>query len=211
MTVASDRKTVELQAVVIALDDRFLCRRLSERRVKVRFELVVIPQKEQTALSTRVRRFEDGRQTDRLEGGLRFVKRPNRSKLRLRDTQLGELAAHRDLVRHQVGGLAPDPGQAEVFGNRGDDRNGAIGGDRENAVDRVTPSNLCDRRHVSEVDDLRDVGDSEPGSVRVAVDGDDAQFELARTFDRMLLVASRADEQHRFHRGDATGPAQPTV
>ena len=99
---------------------------------------------------------------------------PHGSELRLRDPRLGEPPAHRNLVRHQVRGLAADPREAEFLGHGGDHGDGAIGGNGEHAVDRVPPADLRHAGDVGEVDDLRDVGNCEPRCVRVPVHGDDA-------------------------------------
>ena len=71
-----------------------------------------------------------------------------------------------------------------------------------------TPSTRCsrptsiDRLDVREVDDLALVRRGEPGSVRVPVDRDDAEPQLARALDRPALVPPRADEEDRsLHRG----------
>ena len=44
-----------------------------------------------------------------------------------------------------------------------------------------------------------DVGEGEPGRIRVAVDRDDAEAALARLGDRAALVAPRADEEDARH------------
>ena len=127
------------------------------------------------------------------------MQRAHRGELRLRDAVLGEPPAHRDLVRHQVRGLPADPGQAEILGDGRHDRDGPVGRDGEDAVDAVAAPDRGYRRGVGEVDDLADVGDPEPRCVRVAVDGDDANAELARALDRATLVPACADEQDGLH------------
>ena len=111
---------------------------------------------------------------------------------------LREPPPHRDLVRHQVRGLGADARQAERLGDGRDDGYGAVGGDRQDAVDLVAPPDLRHRFDVGEVDDLADVRDREPRRLGVAVDGDDAKPELARAHDRPPLVPARADHQERF-------------
>ena len=90
--------------------------------------------------------------------------------------------------------LCADPRQPELLRYRGDHRHRAVGGDGENAVDRMTPPDLGDRRDVHEVDDLEEIGLPKSQSLRVAVDRDHAQAELTRPPDRAPLVPARADE-----------------
>ena len=94
-------------------------------------------------------------------------------------------------------GLDPDPRQAERLGHGGHDRDGAIRGHRQHAVDLVPPGGVGDRLDVGEVDDLALVGRGKARRFRVAVDGDDAQPELARALDRTPLVPPRTDHEDR--------------
>ena len=109
---------------------------IDERLVQVRLDVVERLDAEDAALPARV-------------GGLqhRRERRPRRARGAARDSVrsaakrgcgtpgVGEPAPHRDLVRHQVRRLDADPGQAERLGDRGDDRDGAVGRDRQHAVD----------------------------------------------------------------------------
>ena len=80
-----------------------------------------------------------------------------RGEARLRHARVGEPRAHRDLVRHQVRRLDADPGQPARLGDRGDDRDGAVGADGQHAVELEPRRRLEHRGRVGEVDDLRDV------------------------------------------------------
>ena len=133
-------------------------------------------------------------------GGAHLGLPAERRELRLRHAALGELAPHRDLVRRQVRRLGADPGQAEQLCDARDDRDGAVGGHRHDAVDRVLPADLGDGLGVGEVDRLARVGDREPGRVGVPVDRDDAPAELLHALDRPPLVPAGADEENRLHR-----------
>ena len=112
---------------------------------------------------------------------------------------LGERPPHRDLVRHQVRRLRPDPRQPARLGDCGHDGHGAVGRHRQHAVERLALDRLEHRLDVREVDDEAAVGIAEPERVRVAVDGQHAQPELLRPQDRVPLVASRADEEDGLH------------
>ncbi len=105
------------------------------------------------------------------------------------------------LLRIRWATLGADRRQAEALGHRRDDRHGAVGRDRQRAVDRVAPGHLGDRVDVGEVDRLGDVGDLKPERVGVAVDGDDADALLARLQDRAPLMAPGADEEDGLHTG----------
>ena len=99
-----------------------------------------------------------------------------RGEARLRHARVGEPPPHRDLVRHQVRRLDADPRQPARLGDRGDDRHGAVGADREHAVEaEPLPSPSSTAADVGEVDDLGDVGLREPERVGVAVDRGDAR------------------------------------
>ena len=82
---------------------------------------------------------------------------------RLRNARLGERAAHLELVGHAVRGVDPDSREPELVRHRGHDRHGAVGRDRQHAVDPMSPSDLGDGGDVGEVDDL---GDSAPRPAR---------------------------------------------
>ena len=98
-----------------------------------------------------------------------------------------------------MGGLDPDPGQAQRLGDGSDDRHRPVGRDGQHSVDAVASSDLRDRSDVGEVDRLAGVRDGESRRVRVPVDGHDAEAELLRAQDGAALVASRAHEENRLH------------
>ena len=95
--------------------------------------------------------------------------------------------------------LGADPGQPELLGHGGDERNGAVGGDGEHALDVVSPRHVGHRADVREVDRLAGVRDLEPQRLGVPVDGDDTKPELLRAEDRTALVAPGADEEDGGH------------
>jgi hypothetical protein len=192
-----DHEAVQLEAFVVALENRLFRGRLGERRVQVGVEVVPRLDPEDAALAAGVGRLHHGGKPNRVERGVGLVDRPNGRVAGLRHACIGEPRSHRDLVGHQVRRLGADPGQAETLGDRRDDGNGAVGGDGQDAVDGVAAPGLCDGVHVREVDDLADVGLAKPQRVRVPVDADDAQPELTSLPDRPLLVAARADEENR--------------
>ena len=165
--------------------------------MQVSIEVVARLDPEDAALAAGVGRLHHGGKPDRVERGVRLVNRPNGCVARLRHACIGEPRPHRDLVGHQVGRLGADPGQAEALGDRRHDGNGAVGRDGQDSVDGVAAPGFCDGVHVREVDDLTDVGLAEPERLRVTVDGDDAQPQVARVPDRALLVPARADEENR--------------
>ena len=151
------------------------------------------------ALAAGVGGLEHGRQPDLGQGVARGLQRLHGGPRRLRHAGLGEGPPHQRLVRHALGGRRADARQPEGLGDRRDDRDGAIGRDRQHAVHPVTLRGGDHALEVAEVDRLRDVGLLQPERVGVAVDADDAQAELARALDRAALVPSRADEEHRAH------------
>ena len=102
-------------------------------------------------------------------------------------------------MREEVGRLGADPGQSELLGDGGDDGHGAVGRDREHAVDADAPRDLDHLVGVGEVDDLGDVGRRESRCVGVPVDCRDPQSPGARLLDRATLVAPGADEEHGLH------------
>ncbi len=140
------------------------------------------------------------------QGGAGLVHRPERGEARLGDACLGEPAAHRDLVRHQVRDAGADRGEPEPLGHGRDDGHGPVGADRERAVDLVALSHLLHRGDVGEVHDLGHVGRLEPERVRVPVDADDAEAELLRPLDRAPLVPARTDEEDRPRHGGGCYP-----
>jgi hypothetical protein len=201
LAAAGEREAVQLEPLVEALDDRLLGARFGERHVQVREQVVLRLDQEQPALAAGVGRLEDCGQADRLERRPRVGDAADRREARLRHACLGEPPPHRDLVRHQVGGLGADARQAQRLGDGGHDRDGAIGRDRQDAVDGVPAADLGDRLDVAEIDHLWHVGLGEPERVGVPVDGDDAQPELARALDRAALVPAGADEEDRPRHG----------
>ena len=134
---------------------------------------------EEPALAGRVRRLEHGGKPDRSCGGTCLLQGPDGGEARLRDAGVGELPPHRDLVRHQVCGLGPDPRQVERLGDGSDDRYRTIGRVRQHPVDAVPTPGLDDGRDVEDVHDLAGVGDREPRCVGVPVDRDDSHAQLA--------------------------------
>ena len=108
--------------------------------------------------------------------------------------------AHLELVRHPLRRLEADPRELERFGDGGDDRDCAVGGDGEHAVDLVAAADLDHARNVGEVDELADVRRQETERVRVAVDCDDLVPELLHALDRTALVTAAADEEDGRHR-----------
>ena len=199
LAAARDHDPVQLEPVVEALDDRLVGRRLGERGVHVPVELVLRLDVEDPALAAGVGGLQHRRDADGVERRPRALHVARAGEARLRHARVGERAPHRDLVRHQVRRLGADPRQPERLGDRRHDRHGAIGGDREDAVDGMAPPDLGDRGDVREVDGLADVRDLQPERVRVAVDGDDAEAELLGPQDRAALVAPGADEEDRLH------------
>ena len=202
LAAACDHDPVQLEAVVEALDDRLAARRLGERGVQVRVEVLARGDEEDPALAARVGRLQDGRHADRVEGGARAQEVARGGEARLRHARVGERAAHRDLVRHQVRRVGADPRQAERLRDGGDHRHGTVGRDRQDAVDGVTAADLGDRLDVGEVDRLATSADGQAERLGIAIDGDDPEAELSRPQDRTALVPARADEEDRLHRRD---------
>ena len=197
LSVARDRETVQLEPVVERLDNCLAAAGLRQRGVEVRVEIVRRIEPEDAALPARVGGLEHRGQAGRLQCRVLLAQPAQSCERRLRNAALREQAPHRDLVRHQVSGLRADPRQAERLGHSGDDRDRAVRGHGQHAVDFVPASGVGDGLDVGEVDDVPLVGRREAGRVRVAVDGDDAQAELARALDRTPLVPSRADHEDR--------------
>ena len=208
LPAARDHQPVQLEAVGEFLEDRLAGRRFRQRRVEVPLEVAERTQEEEAALASRVGRLQHGRKADRLGGCSGLAPDTDRRELRLRHPALGEAAAHRHLVRHQVRRLAADPGEAELVGDRGDDGHGPVGRDGQRPVHPLPPGDVDHGVDVDEVDHLRRVGLGQSGRLGVSVDRDDAQAELLRAEDRPPLVAPRADEENGLHvAGDATAAA----
>ena len=93
----------------------------------------------------------------------------------------------------------PIPGNPSVLRDGGDDGHGAVGRDRERAVDADASGDLDHLVDVREVDDLGDVGRRESRCLGVPVDCRDPQPPGARLLDRATLVAPGADEEHGLH------------
>ena len=110
-----------------------------------------------------------------------------------------ERVSHRALVREQVGRLGADPRKPELLRHGRDDGHGAVGRDRERAVDADASGDLDHLADVGEVDDLGDVGRREARRLGVPVDRRDPQPAGARLLDRAALVAPGADEEHGLH------------
>ena len=101
-----------------ALEDRLRRRRLGERGVQVGVEVVGGRDVDAPALAAGVRGLQHGGEPDRLERGARAREIARRGEPRLRHAGVGERAAHRDLVRHQVRRARPDPRQPERLRDR---------------------------------------------------------------------------------------------
>ena len=162
-------------------------------------ELVLRLDVEDPALAAGVGRLQHRRDADGVERGPGALHVTGAGEARLRHARVGERAAHRDLVRHQVGGLGADSREPERLCDRCDDRHGAVGRDGEDAVDAVAPRDLGDPCDVREVDRLAHIGHLQAGRIGVAVDGDGTEAELLRPQDRAALVAPGADEEDGLH------------
>ena len=145
LAVPRDREPVQLEPVVERLDDRLARRRLRERRVQVRLEVVERSDLEDAALAARVRGLQHGGHADGLERGASLRDRAQGGEARLRDAVLGEPPPHRHLVRHRVRRLGADPGKPERLRDGRDDRHCAVGRHGQDAVDIVAPPDLRDR------------------------------------------------------------------
>ena len=175
--------------------------RLGERRVQVRVEVVGGLEAEDAALAARVGRLEHRREADRLERGAR----PRRGARTAAKRGCGTPAsasvrriATLCVIRCAVS--VPIPGRPSASATA------ATTGTARSAETVSTPSTrvparrLAHRVEVGEVDHLGGVGREQPGCLRVAVDRDDAQAELARLHDRAALVPAGADEEDGLHR-----------
>ena len=147
-----------------AFDDRLLRRRLGESGMDVRVELVVRPDEEDPSLAAGVGRLQHSRHPDRVEGGPRTQHVAGAGKARLRHAGVGERAPHRDLVRHQVGGLGPNPGRAKRLRDGGDDGHSPVRRDGQHAVDAVAASDVGDCGDIGEVDRLALSAAPSPGA-----------------------------------------------
>ena len=132
---ARDRDAVQLERVVEALDDRLPLRRLGERRVEVRVEVVLRGEPEDAALAARVGGLQHGREADRLAGRTCAREVARGGEARLRHAGVGERAPHRDLVRHPVRRLRCRSPAGRAARRRRRRRDGAVGGHGEHAVD----------------------------------------------------------------------------
>ena len=204
---ARDDDPVHLDPFHEGLEDGLASRRLGQRFVEAHADVVGGRDAEDSALPAGVDGLEHGRQPGYRDRVVHVVGGAERLVRRLRDSRGRQCAPHRELVRHQLRRRAPDPGQAELLGDGGDDWDGPIRRDRQDAVDAVPSTNLRDRGDVREVDDLGDVGGREARRVLVAVDRDDAQVAGPRVLDRAPLVAPRADEEDGLHGADGKAPA----
>ena len=190
---------VHLRAVDERLEDRLACGRLGERRVEMGLEVSGRLDPEETPLAAGVDRLQHGRKPDRGDRSAALGEAADRGERRLRDSLLRQRPPHGDLVGHAVRHLRPDGRQPEPLGHGCDDGNCPVGRDGERAVDLVPPRDLLDGVDVHEVDDLRHVGQGEPGRIRIPVDCDDAEAAVACLGDRAALVAPRADEEDARH------------
>ena len=194
-----DHDAVQLDAVDELLQERLVGRRLGERLGEVALDVFSRFDAKDGALATGVDRLQNCRERDRVERGVDIRGRAQACVRRLRKAGFAECVTHRALVRQETSCLRPDAGKPELLGDRRDDGHGAIGRDREHAVDPDPPRDLDHGRDVAEVDDLCDVGRREPGSVGIAIDGRDAQAARASLLDRAALVAPGADEEDGLH------------
>jgi hypothetical protein len=150
-------ETVQLEAVVKALDDRFLRTRFRQRGVQVSLEVVDGLEAEDPTLTARVGGLEHGGEADGLGGRMRPVEIAHRREPGLRHPALGEATPHCDLVGHHVCRLGADPRQPERLGHRGHDRDSSVGRDRDHAGSAVTATERDQCLDVTDVVGLRDV------------------------------------------------------
>jgi hypothetical protein len=167
--------------------------------VQVRLDLVDRAHEEDAALPARVGRLQHRREADLGRGTPPFRERAQGCEPRLRHTGLGERPPHRHLVGHQVRRLRPEARQPARLRDRGHDRHGPVGGDRQHTVDLLALDRFEHGRHVGEIDHEAAVRDLQPERVGIPVDAEHAQPELLGPQDRAPLVAARTDEQHRLH------------
>ena len=137
---------------------------------EIAFELLPRVDPEDGALAARVGRLEHGGEADRLERRVDVVRGAKCAYAGCGSRRLGECVPHRALVRDEMSRLRADPREPELLRDGCDDGYGAVGGDREHAVDAVAPRDLDHVVDVGEVDDLGDVGRRESRCLRVAVD-----------------------------------------
>jgi hypothetical protein len=197
LAVARDHDPVHLGSVDEPLEDRFAGRRHRERFVQVGFDVVERVDAEDAALPARVGRLQHRGHAHLVERAVPLRQLPQRCEAGLRHARLGETAAHRHLVRHQMRRLAADARQPEALGDRRDRRHRAVGRHGEHAVDLQPADRFQHCVGIGVVDDSGDVCLGEPERIGIPVDGGDAQPELLRTLDRAPLVSARADEQDR--------------
>ena len=138
-------------------------------------------------------------------GPLRVRRRRRCCERRPREGRLREARARRatrriaSLCVSRCAVADADSRQAELLRDSGDDRDGAVGRDREHAVDPMRRATSSDRVNVREVDDLGDVGREQ--TWRLARSGRPRRREGrgARVLDRAPLMAPRADEEDGLH------------
>jgi hypothetical protein len=109
------------------------------------------------ALTARVDRLEHGRTTDSVELPGRFDIVAQNGKSGLWDGVLREGGSHGGLVRHDLCGSGPDPGEAEAICDRRGDWNGTVRRDGDHCVDVVAAGRLHDAIDIGEVDRLGEV------------------------------------------------------
>ena len=177
-----------------------------------RVEVVLALDPEDAALAARVGRLQHRRHAHVAQGGAGLVHRPERGEARLGDARLGEPAAHRDLVRHQVRDAGADRGEPEPLGHGRDHGHGPVGADRQRAVDFVALRHFASTAATSEKSTTSATSAAcEAERVRVAVDADDAEAELLRPLDRAPLVPARTDEEDRPRHGGGCYPGASVV
>jgi hypothetical protein len=99
-------------------------------------------------------------------------------------------------VRHQVRGLDPDSRKPERIRDRGDDRHGAVRRHGQDTLDVAAPRNRDHAVDVAEVKNFGGVGLGKAGRVRIPIDRDREEPELASADDCTPLVTAPADEEH---------------
>jgi hypothetical protein len=153
------------------------------------------------ALAARVDGLQDGGEPDVFEFPERLIDVCNHGELGLRYFVFLQVEAHGGFVGHAVRGFDADPGQAEPFGDRCGDRDGAIARDRDDCVDGVTPADLYDTFQVGEVRDFGDVGYVKRDGGGVSVDGNNPPPCFTGLADCSELGDACSQKEHGRHAG----------
>jgi hypothetical protein len=98
-------------------------------------------------------------------------------------------------VSHPVRSLRADAGQPKLLCDGRDDGNGTVGRDGQDAFDGLAAAELGYGVDVPEVEHVADVRLEDSRGFPIAVNGDGAETELARSDDRSPLMAARADKE----------------